>query len=691
MDLFNNPFYILGATTKDKKTEINRLANEKSLSIDAEECAQARTTLTNPNKRISAEIGWFPGESIETIELIINYLISLKDRKKTNIYFNVNKLHPIAKLNILKEMIRHTEHKSILDILLPKFKHQREENYHNAGKYEGLTSLIFEVDKGFEEIDPYDVMEVINQERLLSGFPQIEDQFLIEDELKKVRQEINGIIEEMFTKISPYSRVKVVNNLAEKCFNNENTNRGVIIDNIIDSHELRNKDLMEQQASDIVSLAENIQNKAGPQLNSMVDYLIKKVGEFDILAQPLQLKARSEGMTHKESEKVAWAIRTLAIILHNQHHETEQAIKITNALDINFAELPEVAEIIQKDIKALNDIQQKQQKEKAEYDRMIAENLADREYTITVKGNRVFIPPLCTCCLTPTENKETISSVIDQGYFSRTIRTFSLGFPICSNCQAHRKQISIKKWILIISSLLIPFITFVILRDMMLDYYTVAVIYVMLTIAAYLLIGYYIRLPLLTPEHSSWEESVSMRHIEKGNTVIFQFTNWRYATFFAEANSSQCVAIKNRSKIKGNTLISSLAHPIIIFVIIVAISLGVTIFVGPSLSQESTSTQNYAAPKPSSTNYSSRQIKINNLKSELDTRLGGIKRMEDELSDMQHDLEHYEYMFNQTHNNSYANQYNSLRVEYQALLDNYDSALNQYNELVSEYNKLIGQ
>ena len=56
MDLKKNPFYILGATTRDNKQRLIELCEEKSLLGDADERNEALAVLTNPRKRLSAEM-----------------------------------------------------------------------------------------------------------------------------------------------------------------------------------------------------------------------------------------------------------------------------------------------------------------------------------------------------------------------------------------------------------------------------------------------------------------------------------------------------------------------------------------------------------------------------------------------------------------------------------------------------------
>ncbi len=69
--LYNdNPFKILGVSPTDSRREIARQAEEKALLFDAQTCTDARTTLTNPQRRISAEIHWFLDCNSEEIKEI---------------------------------------------------------------------------------------------------------------------------------------------------------------------------------------------------------------------------------------------------------------------------------------------------------------------------------------------------------------------------------------------------------------------------------------------------------------------------------------------------------------------------------------------------------------------------------------------------------------------------------------------
>ena len=71
MNLFENPFYVLGASPSDNRRRLRTLYDEKSLFNSSETCDDALQTLTHPLKLLNAEIRWFPGCRLDESENII--------------------------------------------------------------------------------------------------------------------------------------------------------------------------------------------------------------------------------------------------------------------------------------------------------------------------------------------------------------------------------------------------------------------------------------------------------------------------------------------------------------------------------------------------------------------------------------------------------------------------------------------
>ena len=96
MDLLQNPFHILNASPRDNRRRIMELADERSLLLDSSECMEARSDLTNPRKRLSAEVAWLPGIGPKRV----GEVLSLLESSPTDL-LAVDKLSSIARANLL--------------------------------------------------------------------------------------------------------------------------------------------------------------------------------------------------------------------------------------------------------------------------------------------------------------------------------------------------------------------------------------------------------------------------------------------------------------------------------------------------------------------------------------------------------------------------------------------------------------
>ena len=79
MNVFENPFYILGASTRDNRRRISALAEEKAFLSDPEIVDEARNALLIPQKRLEAELRWFLGVDDEKLKSILNFLQTFQD------------------------------------------------------------------------------------------------------------------------------------------------------------------------------------------------------------------------------------------------------------------------------------------------------------------------------------------------------------------------------------------------------------------------------------------------------------------------------------------------------------------------------------------------------------------------------------------------------------------------------------
>ena len=63
MYLIDNPFYLLKASPKDNRKKLLELADDAAFDIDSIKANESRSILSNPRKRLEAEISFFPGNT----------------------------------------------------------------------------------------------------------------------------------------------------------------------------------------------------------------------------------------------------------------------------------------------------------------------------------------------------------------------------------------------------------------------------------------------------------------------------------------------------------------------------------------------------------------------------------------------------------------------------------------------------
>lgn len=334
MDLLKNPFHILTATTRDSRQRIMELADDRSLLHDSSECMEARSNLTNPRKRLSAELAWLPGIGPKRVGEVISLLeSSVPD------LINVDKLTPIARGNLLSAGL----------LRLPDYSS------------DDVTKWIIEISWAFEEVDSEELNRIINEERIVSGFPEVTDPSVVEAEVQERRRYYRQIIKLALDKLTAGDLVKAVTNAVESATYNGEKQGPILIDDLVDSYELEAQVFLEKEEENINILVEKVRTDAGAgeqdsKISSIVNQLINVVKNWDTVAQPIQVSTKSRGLNHEDSQRVASSVRGLAIELFNEHDKLDLSKQLTNMLQEVFAEVVDVAELTSEDANTLNGI-----------------------------------------------------------------------------------------------------------------------------------------------------------------------------------------------------------------------------------------------------------------------------------------------------------------------------------------------
>lgn len=334
MDLLQNPFHILNASPRDNRRRIMELADERSLLLDSSECMEARSELTNPRKRLSAEVAWLPGIGPKRV----GEVLSLLESSPADL-LAVDNLSSIARANLLAAGLAR----------LPD---------HNA---DDVAEWILEISWAFEDLDADELSVIINEERVVSGFPEVSDLSAVEAEIQERRRHYRQVIKSALDNLSPKELVEAVTVAVESATDDGEKHGPIMIADLIDSYEVEAQGFLDKEEGNIRALVEKLRaavdaERPDSTLAPMVNQLIQVVKNWDTVAQPIQVSTKSRGLDHDASHRVAGLVRGLAIHMFNEHGKLDFSQQLTNMLQEVFAEVGEVAERTAEDADALGEI-----------------------------------------------------------------------------------------------------------------------------------------------------------------------------------------------------------------------------------------------------------------------------------------------------------------------------------------------
>lgn len=348
MNLFDNPFYILGASLQDNRKRILELAQEKMLSLDSDIVSEARLMLTTPSRRINAEIAWLPGMSKEGCETNIQYLTGIKYVIQKKWTLNIEKdfslfsiiQPPLVSINMM--------------ISIFAFWQDMPES--------SLIDLVYTFAVRYDEIDVDNVLETLNQDRAVAKMPEIQGSDIVEQSLETHK---NYCIDKIWQHIDRMSPKKITAAMLFLVETSVKRNKQLsIIDTLVDkNYAIKVQPYLHNQENRIKNSAKNLEADIADNSNSRilgekVDLFIKELSDFDEVMQPIQLSMQQRGLEHKESKEVAYIARNIAIDLLNKANNEKLSEKLMIKVKELFTEISSVDERVDKDLATLEEIKE---------------------------------------------------------------------------------------------------------------------------------------------------------------------------------------------------------------------------------------------------------------------------------------------------------------------------------------------
>jgi hypothetical protein len=354
--LQQNPFALLGVTIRDDRRKIVELAEEKSLSLDAEVCQKALSDLTSPRTRLGAEMSWLPGVSPNKAALLLAAMQSdpMSVRKETG-------LPSLAHMNLLASAFE-----ALDDTDPPEY----------------FSSFILETSIQMEEISAEQVFRDLNEDRSISGFPEVRSIDQVEAELQERKRYYCSAIKEALNRISPSALVTTMTLTVDRATSGGKKHAPELIEELVDGYSSEAHAFLQMEAQNIKKLIDAIKAAASSgevATAPLVGQLESVARNWDKVAQPIQLSAKARGIDHGPSTEIAFSIRSLVIELFSKHDLLAQSQRLTKLNKELFAELPEFTDLVREDAVALEDISQDRKDAKIVSPIMeLCENVLDR-------------------------------------------------------------------------------------------------------------------------------------------------------------------------------------------------------------------------------------------------------------------------------------------------------------------------
>ena len=314
---------------RDNRRRIVELAEQKALELDPDICQKARSDLINPRSRLAVEMAWLPGVSPAKADQLIGLMA---DKPMATI--SESGIPALAHANLIAAAF---------------------EGMDECDSDSDAAKFISAIAERVEWFNPEGIMREINEDRMVSGFPEVKALESVEAEISERRRwyrnavmnALNGMASSLLT--GALRRVVGTGLEGEKVFG--------LVDEIVDAYEVETQTFLDKEAENISRLVDAVRDLAGSR-NGIVEPLISRIekvlSNWDRVASPIRVSKVARGLNHRPSTAVGNEIRNLSVELFNDHGMFLRAREMLTWLVPLFRLLPEPRETLQQDFSAID-------------------------------------------------------------------------------------------------------------------------------------------------------------------------------------------------------------------------------------------------------------------------------------------------------------------------------------------------
>ena len=352
MKLPENPFAILGASPKDSRHALTEKADEAAL-IGGAQVDEALSALLQPNKRLQAELAYFPGASDDAARAFIEYEAALSDGKQPKMPPLTGLESPLAQANALAAFF----------------------SAWPDSRMEYIIGLFRSLNRILEKVNAAETLAYINADRKTGGWEPVADEAVLASPLDDCLRELCQIISTRISgAMTDFGASEMVSNLLNYP---DVDGQGTVAKAVTDAYLLRVHDQEEslrERASQI------IKNAAGSASSAAkLDEMQHVLEPWCILTNPVRkTDAKTRQAAHSlchsarecavtyvnnaptQSKRLSKTVptfngsRTITVTYQSKEAAAKKAIEMTKWLIAHFPEQGDLVEQLIEDESTLN-------------------------------------------------------------------------------------------------------------------------------------------------------------------------------------------------------------------------------------------------------------------------------------------------------------------------------------------------
>lgn len=346
MNISDNPFFMLGVSTRDNRRQITAAAEEKAFVSGSDDLGEARTALLIPEKRIAAEVRWFPGMDDAKVSEISEFFRNMAAGKSIGL-MSTDGFRSLAWLNFSVYMFGYKKFAGVSD----------------------MAGAVLAVCSCFDGISTEGVCATVNNDRLIAGFPMT-DEAELDRALNDYRADILAVIEGRLSGLSREEYTGLAEELAGKYADESGKYYGsILLGDFLAGYELNILPRLDEHMRTIRGAVSRIRDFLPGTVLAELSRCLK---EWRRLSGPL-LKA--EGVTGIENGNIRGQageifgfVRERAVALHNEHGRTSDALRLIQAVKGYIDGISaEISRTLSSDVRELEGLERRKRKADEEY------------------------------------------------------------------------------------------------------------------------------------------------------------------------------------------------------------------------------------------------------------------------------------------------------------------------------------